>query len=73
MKVRISQQKQQFVSKEYSKINPMNKVPAISEVDAKTGEILFSLGESHAIMRYLAQAHKSKVADHWYPMKDLRH
>jgi len=41
------------------------KVPAMQEVDARTGEVLFTLSESHTIMRYLAVTRK--CADHWYP------
>ena len=37
----------------------------MQEVDATTGEVVMTLLESHAIMRYLALSHK--VADHWYP------
>ena len=50
-------------------INPRMKVPAMQEVDS-TGQVLLNLSESHAIMRYLALS--NKVADHWYPVSDLR-
>ena len=53
----------------FTKINPAEQVPAMQEVDAKTGETVFVLSESHTIMRYL---HESRgCADHWYP-KDLK-
>ena len=56
---------------EFKKINPLMQVPAMQEVDAETGEVMFTLLESHAIMRYLALSHN--VADHWYPnTKDLK-
>ena len=56
---------------EYLKINPLGQVPAMQEVDADTGEVLFTLLESHTIMRYLAVTRN--VADHWYPYnKDLK-
>ncbi|KAL6058168.1 Glutathione S-transferase theta 2 [Balamuthia mandrillaris] len=47
---------------EYTKINPMQKVPAIQDGD------FLSVFESHAILRYLAARYQ--VANHWYP-KDL--
>ena len=50
---------------EYAKINPLQKVPALQEVDKTTGEVVFTLTETHAIMRYLATV--CKVSDHWYP------
>ncbi|XP_077996084.1 glutathione S-transferase theta-1-like [Glandiceps talaboti] len=49
-------------TEEFSKINPMMKVPAISDGD-------FNLTESVAILKYLAN--KYNVADHWYP-KDIK-
>ena len=55
---------------EYGKVNPIHKVPAIQEVDTRTGEVMLNLGESHAIMRYLATVHK--VDDHWYPQSDFK-
>ncbi|XP_070573143.1 glutathione S-transferase theta-1-like [Ptychodera flava] len=43
---------------EFKKINPVQKVPVISDED-------FHLSESVAILIYLATKHR--VADHWYP------
>ena len=43
---------------EYLAKNPNGEVPAIKDGD-------FLLGESHAILRYLATSRD--VADHWYP------
>mmetsp|Transcript_11027 Transcript_11027/g.12962 ORF Transcript_11027/g.12962 Transcript_11027/m.12962 type:complete len:109 (-) Transcript_11027:431-757(-) len=47
---------------EYKQIHPMEQIPAIQEI---TGGEVFNLGESHTIMRYLAETRQ--VADHWYP------
>uniref|UniRef100_A0A3P8YY80 glutathione transferase n=1 Tax=Esox lucius TaxID=8010 RepID=A0A3P8YY80_ESOLU len=44
---------------EFRKINMISKVPAIRDGD-------FCLGESIAILTYLAE--KYKTADHWYPL-----
>ena len=49
---------------EFAKINPMKKIPAMQEIDERTGEV-FNLAESHAILRYLACSRG--CADHWYP------
>ena len=62
--------KMQHMTDEYAKINPQMKVPAIQEVDSRTGEVLLNLSESHAIMRYLARTRN--VPEHWYPRQDLR-
>ena len=40
----------------------------MQEIDAKTGQALLNLGESHTIMRYLALTNN---AGDWYPT-DLR-
>ena len=45
---------------EYRAINPLGKIPCYTEPD-------FSLGETAAIMKYLAIT--NSVADHWYPGK----
>ena len=49
---------------EFAKINPAKQIPAMQEVNEKTGQV-FTLSESHTIMRYLAVTRE--VADHWYP------
>ncbi|XP_063951901.1 glutathione S-transferase theta-1-like [Lytechinus pictus] len=48
---------------EYRKITPLCTVPAIQDGD-------FSMGETMAIIRYLATKYSDLVPDHWYP-KDL--
>ena len=45
-------------NEEFKKINPVGKVPAITD-----GTI--NVYESHTIMRYLHESRK--CADHWYP------
>ena len=57
-----------YKSADYTKINPAKQIPAMQEIDERTGEV-FNLAESHTILRYLADSHN--VPDHWYP-KDLR-
>ena len=42
----------------------MQKIPTMQEIDLKTGEV-FTLSESHTIMRYLANTRG--IPDHWYP------
>lgn len=59
--------KREHLSEEYKKINPNRMVPAITEINTKTGE-QWNLFESHAILRYLATTRN--VPDHWYP-KDI--
>jgi len=44
-------------------------VPAIEEIDTKTGES-WRLFESHAILRYLAETRK--VPEHWYPKDPVK-
>ena len=57
----------QHLTQEFAQINPNKQVPAMKEINTKTGEE-WNLSESHAILRYLAQTRN--VADHWYP-KDI--
>ncbi len=46
------------LTKEYTAINPLQKVPAIKDVE-------FSLFESSSILRYICFT--KKVKEHWYP------
>ncbi len=50
--------KREHLTPEYRKVNPLGKIPCYAEPG-------FSLGESAAILRYLAAA--NSVPDHWYP------
>jgi len=52
-------------SKDFKKVNPNAKVPAITDGS-------FNLSESHTILRYLCRSRSHMVADHWYPAKDLQ-
>eukprot|EP00008_Paramoeba_atlantica_P004194 CAMPEP_0201478600 /NCGR_PEP_ID=MMETSP0151_2-20130828/3391_1 /ASSEMBLY_ACC=CAM_ASM_000257 /TAXON_ID=200890 /ORGANISM="Paramoeba atlantica, Strain 621/1 / CCAP 1560/9" /LENGTH=226 /DNA_ID=CAMNT_0047859715 /DNA_START=118 /DNA_END=798 /DNA_ORIENTATION=- len=54
-------------SPDFLKINPNGTVPAYSET-SEDGEV-FSIGESHTILRYLASL--DGAPSHWYP-KDLK-
>ena len=56
--------------KEFAKVNPLKKIPVLQEVNTETGLIEFTLSESHAMMRYLAD--KNQVEEHWYPREDLQ-
>eukprot|EP00347_Sterkiella_histriomuscorum_P008931 403343194 len=58
----------QTQSKDFKQVNPIAQVPAIKEIDLKTNEE-WSLGESHAILRYLVATRN--LPEHWYP-KDPR-
>ena len=49
----------------YLAMNPLGQVPCLREADG------FALPESSAILKYLADRHRRRVADHWYPV-DLR-
>jgi glutathione S-transferase len=53
-------------SSDYAKINPDRKVPTMRDQENN-----FTLFESHAIMRYLANSSATYIADHFYP-KELR-
>ena len=54
---------------EYVKnINPAGQVPAMQEIDEQTGQVLFTLAESCAIMRYLVLSRG--IDTHWYPIAD---
>ena len=53
---------------DYTNKNPSGKVPTIQEIDEK-GEVVFTLFESGAILKYLAASRE--VANHWYPRDDL--
>ncbi|KGL79187.1 Glutathione S-transferase theta-1, partial [Tinamus guttatus] len=55
---RVELMKGQHKSKEFRKVNPMMKVPALEDGS-------FLLSESIAILLYLAR--KFKTPDHWYP------
>jgi glutathione S-transferase len=61
--VHISIMAGQTRTPEFSKINPMQRLPCIDEDG-------FKLGESVTIMRYLATTRN--VADHWYPKDPKR-
>jgi len=61
VEVRVFQYQQKTL--EYTKINPLQKIPTMEEGD-------FRLSESHTIMRYLCNTRD--VPDHWYPKKDLK-
>ena len=56
--------------KEFAKVNPLKKIPVLQEVNTDSGLIEFTLSESHAMLRYLAD--KNQVAEHWYPRQDLQ-
>ncbi|CDW75647.1 glutathione s-transferase domain-containing protein [Stylonychia lemnae] len=65
--VRVGQLQQR--DEKFTAINPNMQVPAITEIDLKTGE-QFNLFESHAILKYLAQSRN--VADNWYPKDPIK-
>lgn len=50
--------KKEHLRPEYKATNPLGKIPCLVEGD-------FALGESAAILKYLAAT--NNVADHWYP------
>ena len=58
-------------TKEFAeKVNILQQVPVLHEVDKATDKVLFKLGESHAILRYLARTYS--CPEHWYPAVDLK-
>ena len=60
--------KQQQKTEEYRRINPLQQVPCLVKVSStnnKNNEIMFSLPESCAILRYLCERYE--LPDHWYP------
>lgn len=61
----VAIRKGEHLEKSFRKINPSMKVPVIQEINPQTNEAVFTLGESHAILRYLAK--KFECAEHWYP------
>ena len=60
--------KGEHLTEDFAKINPAKQIPVLQEIDEGSGET-FTLSESHAILRYLADSRG--VADHWYP-RNLR-
>ena len=46
------------------------QVPAIAEIDRESGRTLFTLAESHAIMRYLCLTRLPDNDSQWYPKQD---
>ena len=61
--------KMEHKSDEYAKASVTKQIPCMQEINESTGYML-TLGESHAIMRYLAVSRG--CPDHWYPSEDLR-
>ena len=64
----VAMRKYEHQKEPYISINPTKQIPSMQEVDKVTGET-FTMGESHAILRYLADSRA--CPDHWYP-RDLR-
>lgn len=60
----IAMRKKEHMKEPYISINPTNQIPYMQEIDTVTGEV-FSLGESHTIMRYLAESRA--CPENWYP------
>eukprot|EP00871_Galdieria_phlegrea_P000811 jgi/Galph1/1730/GphlegSOOS_G430.1 len=57
---RIKLFEKEHLTAEYENINPFKKVPSIRDGD-------FTMGESHAIMKYLIRTRSSIIQEHWYP------
>ena len=62
--------KREHMKEPFISINPREIIPAMQELDASTGEVVFTLSESHTILRYLADSRM--CPDHWYPREDLK-
>ena len=60
----VAMRKKEHMKEPYISINPTNQIPYMQEIDTVTGEV-FGLGESHTIMRYLAESRA--CPDNWYP------
>ena len=61
--------KQEHKKEPYISVNPTEQIPAVEEVDESTGKVVFTMRESHAILRYLCDSRF--LPEHWYP-HDLR-
>lgn len=59
--------KEQYTNKEFLKVNPLGKMPAISYTD-DSGKT-FNLSESSTILRFLSEVYK--VDEKWYPRNDI--
>lgn len=68
-RVEIRMSKLEHYKKEYKRINPIGKVPAMQEMlqkDPATGQWKeHNMAESHAIMKYICASRN--LPDHWYP------
>ena len=65
--VRLS--KNEHHTSEFHKISPLQTLPTITETSEDSSP-LFTLCESHAIMRYLSWSRPEEVPDHFYPRSD---
>ena len=73
--VEIRLNRNEHKTPEYTKINPVQQIPAILETDSDGISHPFVLSESQAIMRYLMNtrfAGDSSPHDHLYPSKDMQ-
>ena len=64
----IAMRRGEHMNEPYISVNGTKQIPYMQEVNQQTGEV-FGLGESHAILRYLAESRG--CPDNWYPA-DLR-